>query len=300
MRIDPRHLVQLSMIIEAGSFQTAAERLGMTQPALSRNIRVLEGRIGSSVFDRRARKAVPTEIGLRLAEHGLTVRIAEEQAAAYSTQAASGSAGELRVGAPPIIAGHFLTHRLSKFVRDNPDCHIEVRVGLVHELRSMLERSQIDIILGPRNLSDGVADLSFELLVDERIGIICRSDHPLTRFGKVGPQDLALQKWVAHSRGSTLRLQTEAALVAMGLNRIHVTVETDSIRSVLEIVEFTDLITTMPRETTQTYLRENLTFLDVDHPQFSRPVGIIKRVNAPPNAVISKFVKLLKQGVDCD
>ena len=299
MRIDPRHLVQLSMIIEAGSFQTAAERLGMTQPALSRNIRVLEGRIGSSVFDRRARKAVPTEIGLRLAEHGLTVRIAEEQAEAYSTKAASGSAGGLRVGAPPSIAGHFLTHRLPQFVRDNPDCHVEVRVGLVHELRSMLERSQIDIILGPRNLSEGVADLSFELLVDERIGIICRSDHPLTRLGKVGAHDLALQKWVAHSRGSTLRLQTEAALVAMGLSRVHVTVETDSIRSVLEIVEFTDLITTMPRETTQTYLRENLTFLDVDHPQFSRPVGIIKRANAPANAVVSKFVKLLKQGMEC-
>jgi hypothetical protein len=55
---------------------------------------------------------------------------------------------------------------------------------------------------------------------------------------------------------------------AVGLDRIHVAVETDSIRSVLEIVEFTDLITTKPRETTHIYLRENLTFLDVDHPQF--------------------------------
>ena len=300
MRIDPRHLVQLSIIIEAGSFQAAAERLGMTQPALSRNIRILESRIGSAVFDRRARKAAPTEVGLRLAEHGLAVRIAEDQAAAYSKQAASGSAGELRVGAPPIIAGHFLTHRLSKFVRANPDCHVEVRVGLVHELRAMLDRSQIDIIVGPRNLAEGVADLSFELLVNERIGIICRSDHPLTRLEQVGPSDLSQQKWVAHSRGSTLRLQTEAALVAMGLDRVHVTVETDSIRSVLEIVEFTDLISTMPRETTQTYLRENLTFLDVDHAQFSRPIGIVKRVNAPANAVVSKFANLLKQNARTD
>lgn len=298
MQIDPRHLVQLSMIIEAGSFQTAAERLGMTQPALSRNIRVLERRIGSEVFDRRARKAVPTQVGLRLAEHGLTIRIAEDQATAYSKQAASGSAGELRVGAPPIIAGHFLTHRLSKFVRANPDCHVEVRVGLVHELRAMLERSQIDIIVGPRNLAEGVADLSFELLVDERIGIICRADHPLTRLKKVRPSDLGQQKWIAHSRGSTLRLQTEAALVAMGVDRVHVTVETDSIRSVLEIVEFTDLISTMPRETTQIYLRKNLTFLSTDHAQFSRPIGLIKRVNAPANAVVMKFSNLLKQGDD--
>ena len=44
MKIDSRHLAQLSFIVEAGSFQGAADRLGLTQPALSRNMRTLEQR----------------------------------------------------------------------------------------------------------------------------------------------------------------------------------------------------------------------------------------------------------------
>jgi DNA-binding transcriptional LysR family regulator len=294
MKTDPRHLVQLSMIVEAGSFQTAADRLGMTQPALSRNIKLLESRIGSPVFDRGSRRAVPTELGLRLAQHGQTIRIAEEQASNLSQLAATGTAGELRLGAPPILAGHFLTKRISRFIRENPECHVELRVGLVHELRTMLERSQIDLVVGPRILSDHVAELAFEPLIDERIGIVCRVGHALLDEATISPRTLERQHWVAHSRGSTLRLQTEGALAAMGLQQIRIAVETDSIQSVLEIVENTDLISTLPQEATRTYLREKLTFLDVDHPQFSRPLGIIKRANASPNPVTSKFAELLR------
>jgi len=293
MKTDPRHLLQLSMIVEAGSFQAAADRLGMTQPALSRNIRLLESRIGSPLFDRSHRKAVPTALGLRLAQHGLSIRIAEEQASAYSNQASAGAVGVLRVGAPPIISGQFLTSRVSRFIRDNPECHVELRTGLVHELRSMLERAQIDLVVGPRNLAERVAELSFEPLVEERIGIMCRTGHPLLKLDTIEARDLERQSWVAHSRGSMLRQQTEGALVAMGLAKTRVGVETDSIRSVMEIVATTDLISTMPRVSTQPYLRERLTFLDVDHPQFSRPIGIIRRANAPTSRVTEKFLTLL-------
>ncbi|GAB5446247.1 LysR family transcriptional regulator [Gymnodinialimonas sp.] len=295
MKTDPRHLVQLSMIVEAGSFQTAADRLGMTQPSLSRNIKLLESRIGARLFDRSTRRAVPTALGLRLAQHGLTIRVAEEQAAAYSYLAATGTAGELKVGGTPIIADHFLSHRVARFVRDNPEAHIELRVGLVHELRTMLERGQIDLVVGPQNLAERVSELSFEPLIEERIGIICRRDHPLLALDQIGARELERQHWIAHSRGSTLRSQTEGALVAMGLEKIHIAVETDSIRSVLEIVETTDLISTMPRESTRGLLRDKLTFLAADHAQFSRPMGIIERTNAPPNTVKSKFIDLLQE-----
>lgn len=295
MKTDPRHLVQLSMIVEAGSFQTAADRLGMTQPSLSRNIKLLEGRIGARVFDRSTRRAVPTALGLRLAQHGLTIRIAEEQAAAYSYLAATGTAGELKIGATPIIADNFLSQRIARFVRDSPESHVELRVGLVHELRSMLMRGQIDLVVGPRNLAERVSELSFEPLIEERIGVICRVGHPLLELKRVGARELERQRWIAHSRGSTLRLQTEGALVAMGLEKIQIAVETDSIRSVLEIIETTDLISTMPREATRGLLRDKLCFLEADHAQFSRPMGIIERISAPPNTVRCKFVDLLRE-----
>tara|TARA_R110002126_G_scaffold55050_1_gene148485 strand:+ start:117 stop:1007 length:891 start_codon:yes stop_codon:yes gene_type:complete len=294
MKTDPRHLIQLSMIVEAGSFQGAADRLGMTQPALSRNIRLLESRIGTPLFDRSARKAVPTEAGLKLAQHGLTIRIAEDQASAFGAMASRGAVGALRVGAPPIIAGHFLTNRISRFVHDNPLCQVELRVGLVHELRTMLERGQIDIVIGPRGLAEHLAELSFEPLIDDRIGILCRVGHPLETSRAPGPRVLENHRWVAHSRGSTLRLQTETALAAMGIDHVQIGVETDSIRSVLEIVAATDLLSTMPRETTRPYLSSRLKFLDIDHPQFSRPIGIVRRKSLPKKSIAENFIGLLR------
>lgn len=293
MKPDPRHLAQLSVIVEAGSFQIAADRLGLTQPALSRNMRALETRLGTSVFQREGRRSVPNGLGRRLAQAGLAIRIAEEQASAHAALAVSGSIGELRIGAPPIVAGRFLTGTLSDFIASNPHCVVELRVGLVHELRSMLERQQIDVVIGPRSLADPAEGLDFTSLIDDRIGVLCRIGHPLTRRREVSPRDLEAAVWIVHSRGSMLRQQTEAAMISSGVQRMQIGCETDSIRSVLEIVAETDLITTMPRATTQPYLEDRLTFLNFDHLEFLRPLGAIRRKSMPANKVVESFLRKL-------
>ena len=287
--MDPKHLVQLSVIVEAGSFQSAGDRLGLTQPALSRNMRVLEERLGAPLFQRDGRRSVPNTLGRRLAENGLAIRVAAEQASVAANQSLSGATGELRVGAPPIVAGRFLTDALSTFIRSSPHCSVELRTGLVHQLRTMLERGQIDVVIGPQSVADATDALRFELLTDDRVGVLCRVGHALTKRTMIMPSDLESHAWLSHSRGSLLRQQTEAALLASGITNIHVAVETDSIRSALEIVSNTDLITTMPRATTTPYLEKELVFLDFDSPHFRRPLGAISRKDAPDNPVAEQF-----------
>ncbi|MEL6677238.1 MAG: LysR family transcriptional regulator [Pseudomonadota bacterium] len=297
MKLDPRHLAQLSVIVETGSFQAAAERLGLTQPALSRNMRTLEDRLGAPVFTRNGRRSVPNDLGLELGRSGLAIRLAEDHASSYASRAAAGSEGHLRIGAPPIVSGRFLTDTLSRFIATNPNCVVELRTGLVHELRSMLERGQIDMFLGPETAADPLAGLDFTALIDDRVAIICRRGHPLTRARPIMASDLMEHRWLAHSRGSLLRQQTEAAMIASGLRHMRIACETDSIRSALEIVASTDLISTMPVETTRPYLEDRLVFLDFEHPQFHRPLGAIQRANTPSNPVVVSFLGLLTDGV---
>ncbi|MEL6599081.1 MAG: LysR family transcriptional regulator [Pseudomonadota bacterium] len=293
MKLDPKHLAQLSVIVEAGSFQTAADRLGLTQPALSRNMKALEARLGATLFNRDGRKSVPNALGLRLSRNGQAIRLAEEQASILAEQSAQGAVGELRIGAPPIVAGRFLSSAMARFIRQNPNCVVEMRTGLVHELRTMLERGQVDVVFGPQSLADPVGGLEFEPLIDDRVGILCRSGHPLTRRQQVMPSDLEAQVWLAHSRGSLLRQQTEAAMTASGVKSIHIVCETDSIRSVLEIISDTDLITTMPRATTASYLEDKLVFLDFDHPQFHRPLGSIRLAKGSLSPIAERFLSTL-------
>ena len=251
MKLDPKHLAQLSVIVEAGSFQAAANRLGATQPALSRTMKALEARLGASLFQKEGRRAVPTSLAQRLARNGIAIRLAEEQAGVVAEQAASGAIGELRIGAPPIVSGRFLTEPIARFIKENPHCSVEIRTGLVHELRSMLERAQIDLVIAPESLADSADALSFTPIIDDRVGVMCRSGHALAGRDNIMPSDLESQVWLAHSRGSLLRQQTEAALAASGVTSFQIGCETDSIRSVLEIVAATDLVTTMPMATTE-------------------------------------------------
>ena len=297
MKLDPRQLAQLSVIVEAGSFQSAADRLGTTQPALSRNMKSLESRIGAPLFQREGRRSTPTGLARRLARNGQAIRLAEEQAGIVALQTAHGSTGELRIGAPPIVSGRFLTDALSRFIRANPHCSVEIRTGLVHELRTMLERGQVDVVLGPSSLADPIDGLAFEELIDDRVGVLCRAGHPLAQRDVIFASDLEAATWLAHSRGSLLRQQTEAAMTASGVRSMQIGCETDSIRSVLEIVASSDLITTMPQATTSPYLLDSLVFLNFDHPQFRRPLGIIRRVPAKPSPTEEKFLALLRSRI---
>ena len=297
MKLDPKHLAQLSVIVEAGSFQSAANRLGTTQPALSRNMKALEARLGTPLFQREGRRSIPNNLGLRLARNGMAIRLAEEQAGIVADQTVKGSVGELRIGAPPIVSGRFLSDPLTEFIKANPNCSIEIRTGLVHELRTMLERGQVDLVFGPESLAEPVDGLEFEELIDDGVGVMCRAGHPLVRRKRIMASDLEAQVWLAHSRGSLLRQQTEAAMIASGVRSMQIGCETDSIRSVLEIVAETDLITTMPMATTAPYLGDRLLFLPFNHPQFHRPLGAIRRRNTSSSRTEHRFLQLLKQRV---
>ncbi len=295
MKLDPKHLAQLSVIVEAGSFQSAANRLGTTQPALSRNMKTLETRLGTPLFQKEGRRSLPNNLALRLARNGLAIRLAEEQAGIVADQSAKGSVGELRIGAPPIVSGRFLSNALTEFIKANPNCSVEIRTGLVHELRTMLEREQVDLVFGPQSLADPVDGLEFEELIDDGVGVMCRSGHPLASRKGIMAADLEAQVWLVHSRGSLLRQQTEAAMIASGVRSMQIGCETDSIRSVLEIVSETDLITTMPKATTAPYLEDRLIFLPFDHPQFHRPLGAIRRGSLASSRIVESFLQTLRQ-----
>ncbi len=257
-------------------------------------MKTLEDRLGAPLFKRDGRRSEPNATALRLAKSGLAIRTAEEQASGHADNIASGNTGELRLGAPPIVAGKFLSNVLAKFINENPACTITLRSGLVHELRSMLERGKIDLIIAPHSLAEYSDGLESFPLIDDRVGILCSTGHRLVGKKRVSNHELERESWLAHSWGSLLRQQTEAAMVASGVRQIHITCETDSIRSALEIVAATDLITTMPVVTTEPYLEDRLLFLPFQHPQLSRPLSAIQLAGIPLNPITSKFLDVLK------
>ena len=278
MKLDPRHLAQLAAIVETGSFHAAAELLGLSQPALSRNIKTLESRLGAAVLDRSERKVKVTELGRRLARNGMIIRSAELAASSYADQTYMGEAGTLLIGAPPTLASYLLAPLFAGFLSDYVEVSAELRVGLVHELRALLIQGSINAVIGPISLAAQSDDLKVDDLIDDRVGILCRAGHPLTEKDHVTAAVLESQRWAAHSRGSYLRYQTDNALAAFGLREVNIAIETDSVEVAFDIVRRSDIVTTMPKLPSQSQLSDGtLVFLEIDNPLFSRPIGYIQR-----------------------
>src|SRR6266536_5141548 len=77
--MDTRQLAAFCAVVEKRSFSQAAERLGVTQPAVSLQIRALEKRLGCQLLDRSGRRVEPTEAGLRLYRGAQRLLVLEEQ-----------------------------------------------------------------------------------------------------------------------------------------------------------------------------------------------------------------------------
>src|ERR1051326_6560951 len=91
--MDTRQLAAFCAVVERESFSQAARRLGVTQPAVSLQVRSLEKRLGQQLLDRSGRRVVPTEAGLRLYRSAQRMLALEQQ---LLEDAAGGEDGVLR------------------------------------------------------------------------------------------------------------------------------------------------------------------------------------------------------------
>src|SRR5438093_8115520 len=127
--MDTRQLAAFCAVVERKSFSQAAERLGVTQPAVSLQIRSLEERLGQRLLDRSGRRVEPTEAGLVLYRGAQKLLALEEQ---LVEQVAAGDDGELHgrleIGASSGPGGSVLPLLLCEFARRHPSVTIALSV----------------------------------------------------------------------------------------------------------------------------------------------------------------------------
>src|SRR3989337_56011 len=125
--MDTRQLSAFCAVVERRSSPLAAERLGVTQPAVSLQVRALEKRLGTQLLDRSGRRVEPTEAGWRLYRGAQRMLALEDQIVAGVAATAEGDlAGDLVLGASTGPAAIAIPVVLCEFQRENP----EVRVYL--------------------------------------------------------------------------------------------------------------------------------------------------------------------------
>jgi LysR family nitrogen assimilation transcriptional regulator len=146
--MDLKQIEYFVRVAEMGSFTRAAIALNVAQPALSRQIRLLEVELRQNLLKRNGRGASPTEAGLLLLEHGRGILHQVERAHEELGRARSGLTGRVALGLPPSVA-RVLTVPLTRAFREKmPEAQMSISEGLTTAMQESLLNGRLDIGIG--------------------------------------------------------------------------------------------------------------------------------------------------------
>ena len=141
-------LTHFLAIAETGSVQAAARHLNISQPAITKSIRLLEDHLGTSLFDRSPTGMVMTEAGRALRARARNIELEWNAALSDLDAGKRGTRGVLRLGVGPTYATLFLPAVLSEVSARFPNVEFEVRTGVGSELLPALQSGEISAYVG--------------------------------------------------------------------------------------------------------------------------------------------------------
>ena len=213
--MDTRQLAAFCAVVERKSFSQAAERLGVTQPAVSLQIRSLEQRLGRRLLDRSGRRVEPTEAGRRLYASAQRVLAAEEHLLEDLDADDEGAiTGTLELGASTGPGGTVVPLLLCEFQEQHPELGVRLTVSDTQTVVDRVAGRELELgIVGAGRRHRGVA---FEPFFSDEVVLACPAEH---RFaGKtVSLDDLKGEKLIVMQDGAGGRQVIEDELRKAGM-----------------------------------------------------------------------------------
>ena len=213
--MDTRQLAAFCAVVERKSFSQAAEHLGVTQPAVSLQIRSLEQRLGTQLVDRSGRRVEPTEAGLRLYASAQKLLALEEQLVeSVAGSADDGVTGALELGASTGPGGTVVPLLLCEFAEAHPNVRVRLSVSDTQSVVDRVADRELELgVVGAARRHRGVV---FEPFFRDEVVLACPPKH---RFaGKtVSLDDLRTEPLIVMQEGAGVRQVIEDELRSVGL-----------------------------------------------------------------------------------
>jgi DNA-binding transcriptional LysR family regulator len=211
--MDTRQLAAFCAVVEKKSFSQAAERLGVTQPAVSLQIRALEKRLGVQLVDRSGRRVEPTEAGQRLYRNAQRVLAAEELLLDELTEGER-IAGRFELGASTGPGGSVVPILLGELARTNPDLSVALTVADTHRIIELVADRALE--LGVVGFARRHRSVVFEPLFRDQVVLACPPGH---RFAgqTISLDDLRQETLILMQEGAGVREAIEDELRAAGV-----------------------------------------------------------------------------------
>jgi DNA-binding transcriptional LysR family regulator len=294
--MDTRQLAAFCAVVERRSFSQAADRLGVTQPAVSLQVRALEKRLGTQLLDRSGRRVEPTEAGWRLYRGAQRMLALEDQLVADVGASGVGElAGDLVLGASTGPAAIAVPVVLCKFQRENPDVRVFLTVSDTHSVVERVAARELELgIVGASRRHRGVR---FEPFFADQVILACPAGHPFA--GRtVTLEELRGESLILMQEGAGVRQIVEDALRRQGvrLRDLDVRLELGLQESVRRAVEAGFGVTFISRTAVESDLAAGrLAEARVDGLEATREISLASAAGRARTRVAEAFVAFARE-----
>jgi DNA-binding transcriptional LysR family regulator len=231
-------------VAQEGNVTVAAEKMGISQPALTRNIHRLEEECGVQLFDRHTRGVSLTLYGQTLLRYARMIdtecRFANSEIEALRL----GHRGHLRIGGGPFWGGTLLPKALIKLHQRFPDVRVTMDVGVNKVIHPKLFAGELDLVVSasPHDLSSLPDHIGFLPITTIDSRIFARSGHPIFDNSPVKVSDLSTYHWVLYQADTDNIERLSAAMKSLRIGPPHIAIESSSLMAVVELVRTGDFL----------------------------------------------------------
>jgi DNA-binding transcriptional LysR family regulator len=293
MDLNYRDLKYFEVIADTCNLGQAAERLGRTQPALTKCVQRLEQAFDSPLFERKGRGIQLTPVGELLLARARVLRGATEETVREIADFTQGNAGHVRIGSGPIAADHVLPEICNLLLAEARDTTIDITIAPSIALRERLREGSIDLLIGLMPEHD--EDFVTHAIVEDVVVVATSASHPVFQLPKITMKALLAWRWVLPVASIPSREWLDKAFAARGLPAPSVQINANSIPLLPRLIARTDLLSFLSRHTLNTAgAADGLREVPLKETTLRRRLGVTHRRQGYLSPAAQRLVRLLQ------
>lgn len=289
-----RRLQVFVKLCETRHMQTVASLFGLTQPAVSAALKVLESGTGQALFERTPRGLQPTR-----ASHEILfpVRRALNELCHLEADVAAMRGrleGVVRVGALPLGRTRILPEAIVRLTAVHPEVQVTTDESPFDLLATELRSGDVDFIFGALRAAEYASDLVGEALLSEEMVVLVRSGHPLLA-GSLGPETLQRARWVLPRASSPARQLLEGSFAELGMPPPRPVVESGDLAIIRGLLLRSDLLAAVSAHQLEREIRSGeLGILPWPLRHTARAIGLIQRAGCLHTAAAQALMDAIR------
>jgi len=292
--LELRHLRYFLAVAEAGSFSRAADRLGISQPSVSQQMRDLEAALRVSLFQRRGKRILLTSTGLIFQEHARAILRQLENFLQEISSEPGQLRGALHVGVVPVLNVALMPDLLGLFAAKHPGINLTVEEISSTEIETALEEGRMNVGLG--FLTRHSPNLRYERLCTDEFALIVSKSHPWWKRRVIPFAELHQQRFLQLFDIFVMRRMSDQICLKHKV-RPRTVAELNAIGTLLRSLEPLQAAAIMPKIALRGREALGLKAIRLQGKSLDLEIGLLRLVGSGSNSAVSAFATLAKAEV---